>query len=268
MVLFSGTMQARDNPGQSVIRGIVRDDSTGQVLPWVHIYNESHRTGRIGNEEGRFFMEVNVGDTLVISAVGYMARVYIISDRSLEDEIEIHLRPRLYEIEAVHIRGFRDYADFRRQFLALELPKTRTRALQENLIALSQIDIAQALEQKKVQDALSPEPGKPMVGGLSVPILYKSDLQWINYQRVLEQERKQRVIDKKYNREIIQKITHLSQDEITDFMGFCHFDTEYLYQATEYEIAVMIEKKFKEYLDHKSRGELFYDEVHDWFLFT
>ena len=78
----------------------------------------------------------------------------------------------------------------------------------------------------------------------------------LNYAKVLKQEEKQRIIDKKYNREIIYKITRLPEDELTDFMGFCNFSTEYLLNATEYEILVKIEEKFREYKAIKTKGDL------------
>lgn len=237
------------------IEGIILDDSTGQAVPYAQIYNESKRTGCISNESGHFKMLGDIGDTLVISLVGYLGKVQMVGDLNLDSTMEVRLSPRFYEIAEVRIMRWGSYEEFKRSVLALEIPETETDQLRDHLFAMSQAEIAVALKEEEVRKAMSPQPGKPL-GGISVPILSKEDMQRINYAKVLEKEAEQRLINKKYNRDIIRKVTNIPEEEIIDFMGFCNFSNEYLLQASEYEIVVMIEKKYKEYQDNKTRGEL------------
>ena len=251
---------------RQVVKGCVMDDSTQTPIPFVHIFNESQRIGGISDKNGFFKLSANIGDTMVFSSLGYLAKVEYIGDLSFDTNMAVRLTPRLYEIEAVKIKGFRDYADFQQQFLALDLPKTQIRLLQENLKQLAYKEAMRIETENKVKESLDREPGQFFKK--TVPIKYKDDLQRENYARVLELENKQRIIDKKYNREIIYRLTKLSQDEMTDFMSFCNFSMEYLLEASEYEILVKIEEKFREYLNMKEKGNLNNQSIFDYFFYT
>ncbi len=239
--------------------GTVIDDSTKKSIGLVHIFNESKRTGSIATEEGKFTFRADVGDTIVFSALGYLYKVMLVNETMLNEGANVFLTPRIYEIESVDIVAFRSYEDFKRKFLALELPETKTDILRQNLIVIGRKEALEAIEERKVQDALNGQPGKEPMNGFT--LLYKEDLQRMNYARVLKQEKKQRVIDKKYNYEIVLKVTQLPKDEVIDFIGFCNFSTEFLYRATEYEILVKIEEKLKEYLDKKKQGRLLKEDI-------
>lgn len=256
ILLGTNTAQAQlifTSPQQ--ISGLIVDDSTGQAVPYAQVFNESKQAGCISDKAGHFKMRGDIGDTLVFSQVGYFGKVQLVGDLNLDSRMEVRIRPRFYEIAEVRIMRWGSYADFKRSVLALELPETQTDQLRDYLFAVSQAEVKGALKEEEVRKALSPEPGKPL-GAMSVPILSREDLQRINYAKVLEKEKEQRIINQKYNRDIIRKVTNIHNDEIIDFMGFCNFSNEYLLQATEYEIVVMIEKKYQEYQDKKSRGEL------------
>jgi len=257
--------QLSDN-SKPLISGVIIDDSTRQAIPFAHIFNESKRTGSISNEEGNFKIHADIGDTLVVTAVGYLGRAMVAGDLWIDQNITIVLIPRIYEIAAVSIRAFKDYADFQRQFIALDLPKSETRKLRDNLIALARKEVSISVKQDEVRKVYSPQPGIAPVRGPT--ILYRDDLQRIHYAKYLELEKKQRIIDKKYNREIIYNITRLTEDEITDFMGFCNFSMDYLYNASEYDILVRIEEKFKQYQARKSQGDLLKEIRADLIWFT
>ncbi len=251
----------------TIAHGIIVDKSTSNPIAFVHIYNESQRRGYIANEEGRFRILASEGDTLVLSALGYLGKVVFISDSCIHSDFTIKLITQVYQIEEVAVRAFRDYEDFKKQFLALRLPETETTRLRENLRLIARQEATNAANNKKASDAYTTKTNTELVT-VSVPILSREDKQRLNYAEVLKKEARQRVIDKKYNREIIYKVTQLSEDEITEFMGFCNFSEEYLYHATEYEILVKIEEKFKEYKLLKESGGLFieYEEIPDVWL--
>ncbi len=246
--------------------GTLIDDSTKRPVGFVHIFNESKRTGGIANEQGKFKFRANIGDTIVFSALGYFYKVIMVSEAMLLNGADVFLTPRSYEIEAVDIVAFGSYEEFKKKFLALELPKTKADVLRDKLNILARKAALEGVEEGKVRNALSEQPGRaPIIG----PTLhYRDEMQRLNYARVLKLEEKQRVIDKKYNREIIFNITQLPEDELTDFMEFCNFGKEYLLHASEYDILVRIEKKFKEYLEMKSRGELLQDKIFDFYFYT
>ena len=244
-------------PATEYARGSVVDDSTGNKIAFVHIYNESRRTGYITNEEGHFKIPVEEGDTLVLSAIGYLYKIMIVNDSCLLRSSTIKLMPQVYEIDEVSIKAFRSYHDFKLQFLSLEIPETETTRLRENLAILSQRIAVETATEKRNEEILNRPSTEIFTVG--VPIYSKEDLQRMNYVEVLKKEARQRVIEKKYNRDIIYKVTQLSEDEITEFMGFCNFSEEFLYNTCPYDILLAIEMKFKEYKLMKESGSLIFE---------
>ncbi len=232
--------------------GVVIDDSTGREIPYSHIYNESRRTGAICNESGEFRIIAGPKDTLVFSSLGYLGHVLFLSGSMFSEKQTVRLKPARYEINEVIVRGLRDYESFRKSFINLEIPETQTTRLRDNLATLSKkAGIEGEAEGKRVRRQLQPNI-HPIENG--IPILYKEDLQRMNLKRVKKQEARQRMIAKKYNREFIMRLTKLPEEEVTGFMSFCNFSEEFLYEATAYEIGVIILEKHEQYIQERAAG--------------
>ena len=128
--------------------------------------------------------------------------------------------------------------------------------MKNNLTFIARREAKQADYDRKVKETLE----RPGLQIYSVPIQSGRDRELKYYAEILKRAERQRVIDKKYNREVIYSITHLSDDEITEFMGFCNFSEDYLFETTEYDILVKIEEKFKEYKIWKESGSFHFDD--------
>lgn len=245
-------------PDTHYARGNVVDDSTGKPIAYVHIYNESRRTGYIAGEKGIFRIPVEEGDTLVLSAIGYLSKVILFNDSSFNNGNIVRLNPQVYEIDEVSIRAFRSYNDFKKQFLALQLPETETTRLRENLAVLSRQVAVEAATNKKNQEIS----GRTNTNFFTYerPIYSRDERQMMNFAEVLKKEERQRVIEKKFNREIIYRVTGFSEEEITEFIGFCNFSEDFLFKTSPYNILLAIEEKFREYKLMKESGILWYEQ--------
>ena len=259
LLVLAGSLYSQQwFPSTSYTKGSVIDDSTGKKIAFVHIYNESWRTGYIADEYGNFRIPADEGDTLVLSAIGYYSKVIMVNDSSFSNVYKVRLLPQIYEIDEVSIRTFRSYHDFKLQFLSLKLPETETTRLRENLAVLSHRIAVETATNKKNEEILGRSNTDFFTVG--IPILSKEDKQRLNYVEVLKKEERQRVIEKKYNRDIIYQVTQQSEDEITEFMEFCNFSEEFLYNTSPYEILLAIEKKFKEFKLMKESGNLIFEK--------
>jgi len=227
------------------------------TVPFALIYNESLRKGFTANQEGKFRIPASEGDTLVITAVGYYGKVVIVAPGFPDYYINITVIPCLYEIDEVKVFAFRDYHDFKDEFLALELENTPARQLRNDLFILSREAAIESDHEREVRESLDRNQGD--FAKVGIPILSREEKQMLNYAEVLKKEKRQRVIYEKYNRQLIYNITHLPENELTEFIGYCNFTEEYLYQATAYEILVRIEAKFEEYKRLKENGGLLID---------
>jgi hypothetical protein len=247
--LFCCNSYAQQTP-KDIIRGKITDAVTGHELPFAHVWNESKRRITISDHTGYFSIKADAADTIVISSLGYLGDYYILSDDDISNGIEIHLQPRIYEIDEVKIISLGPFSKFKHDFVNLKLPETETDILRNNLHEISK----QIGEEAKYELAMK----KAAEGGnlLAMPILSPEDIQRIKLKKIVGEENIQKSIDRKYNRQIVADLTGLNDFDLDDFILFCAFDKNYLYKTNQYDILVRMLEKFEEFKKLKKCGSL------------
>ena len=243
-------------PGEkipSAIKGKVTDQEYRKGLPFVHIWNESLRIPAIADTTGFFTLYAKEGDTLAFSAIGYYSKMVIVDKR--KPFLDIELAPRTYDIAEARILAFRSYADFKQQFLDLKLPETETDRLRNMLTQQSKAVAREAYDKAEAERAAE---GAVLA---AVPILTPEEKQRIKLKEILKEDQIQKVIDKKYNREIVAELTGLEDKDLDDFILFCKFDKKYLYETNQYDILVKVLQKFEEFKRTKKSGMVIENNV-------
>jgi len=231
-----------DSSNIKVFSGIVVDDSLGSILPFVHIWNESTRRSGFSDEYGEFSIKVRDRDTLVFSTLGYFGDVIVVSSSSLNQNVVIRLKPKIYEIGEVVVRRFRSYESFKYQVLNLDLPETETAELREYINVTSVAAALEADRERAVKDKL--EGGRfgyitPLGKGINRERAFK--------EKISNQKRREQVIAAKFNRVLVEDITKLDGDELTEFIAFCNFSEDYLYETDLYTITEALYAKLNDY---------------------
>lgn len=248
-IFFPAISQQSPEDQNLSLNGCVTDEKTGKKLPLVHIFNESSRTTDVTDTGGQFTINVNRGDTLVFSSIGFYYKVVYITDSMLRvGSALITLMPRKYEVPEARVLDLGTYEQFRQKILSLKLPETRTDKLRKSLQKAAREE-AMEVEYVRRMDKLTQ-------GGnlLTIPILSPDEKQMLVLKKIKEEEKTKKVIAEKFNRAFIGEITELEGDELTEFMVFCNFSDEYLLDATRYEILIKVLEKLKEFKKLKYSG--------------
>lgn len=230
-----------------IINGKVLDDSTGLYIPNVNIFNESKRTWDYSNEEGNFSIWADIGDTLMFSTVGYLSHVIIITDSLITKKLIIKLEPRAYEIGEVTIKSLKPYSKFKEDVLNLELPRTALDSITDELTQQSKEVTIKGDYEREVKEVFDREDGTLFVLSLSKLSSRKETKQKKALNKAVNMSEEKKIIDKKYNREIVKIFTKLTDSELTDFMIYCNFSNEFLLKTNDYDIGKAILEKFNEY---------------------
>ena len=91
--------------GQTVIKGVVSDASTGEPLPYVNVILLGTGEGTVTNFDGRFEYTLrNHADSLLVSYVGYVDEIRRI-ERNKVNTYDILLRPDDNVLGVVEVRG-------------------------------------------------------------------------------------------------------------------------------------------------------------------
>jgi hypothetical protein len=210
--------------------GRIIDDSLEHAVPAVHVWNESTRMGSISDASGEFSIRAGNQDTLVFSAIGYLSEVLVVP-ASMDQTLEVRLKPQTYEIEEATIRRFSSYESFLYQVVHLDLPESSLKDMTESMQITLTAAALEADRERVVKDKL--ETGRfgyitPLGRGLDPAKAFKEKTSLL--------EKRQRVIHAKFNRELVGDITHLEGDDLTAFIAHCNFSDEYLYNTDLYTI--------------------------------
>jgi len=248
---YSTCLAQSQLPENFLYQGVVTDDSTKNTIPFVNIFNESKRQGYSSDENGKFVIEAEIGDTLILSAIGYFSEVFFIPDTLSGNNITLKLEPRIYEIGEVYIKTMPSYQKLKQDFLKYKMPAAPTDSFTEAL-SLELKEVVKKVEyDKMVEKVFQREKGT--LFELSQPILSAQQKEKNKHTESLKKAEQQRIIDKKFNREIIKKLTQIPENKISEFIMYCDFSFDYLLHSTEYDIALSIRKKYDEYLQSKQK---------------
>ena len=231
------TMKAQSG----LLKGFIIDEKSGDSVAYGNILNYSSHISNYSGANGEFVLEVNRGDTLVLSAVGYYYQKIIVTDSMLCAAVPANfvMRPRTYEISEARIIRLGTYDEFRQKFIHLDKQKTPTEVLAEDLADISHEVAKESFYNAQANQKLDG------ITLLTVPILTPEEKERIELARILEQEKVRDLVYKKFNPEIVKKVTGLKQDEdIVEFMIFCDFSDEYLLEISEYELMEHIALKY------------------------
>ncbi len=241
LLLVSGCMPVVAQSG--VLTGTILDNITGRGIDNALVLNYSTRHNAYTGIHGDFTLDVRLGDTVVLSAVGYYYKRLVVNDSiwSASAPVKFYFTPRAYEITEARIIGLGSYQDFKSNFIELKRPKTQIEKLIENLGDIARIEGKEAYDQALATGRLEP----PRAG---IPIRSPEEKERIALAKILEKEQIREQGYLKFNPEVIKKVTSLTEDrDILDFMTFCNFSDDYLMEISEYDLAARIVEKFEEY---------------------
>ena len=229
---------------QAIIRGRIVDTETQLAVDFAGVLNYSRQTRTYSNSNGEFILAADRGDTLVLSAVGYFYEKIIVTDSLLRAHttVEFLMKLQPYEIGEARIIGLGTYDQFRRDFIALDRPVTNTGKLADGLAEASHKEAREAYDMAKANQKLDG------ITLLSIPIRTPEEKERIALGKIMKQEEIRDKIYRKFNPEVIRKVTTLTKDDdIIEFMVFCDFPEKYLLEVDEYELMEQIALKFIAY---------------------
>jgi len=222
------------------------DAVNGNPVPLAHAMNLGQRVGTTADMLGYFKIPVSVGDTLLISALGYHEMRIPSWGQFSSDSLyfPIKLVPRIYEIREVRITRFGSYQRFIREVARMELPKSEQEIMQERI----EVYFQKAIKQMDLKNL--PQTTSGFMFGKDWISLQKEKIEMKRHEEI-----KWDIILKKFSVEQINKLTGLDEIDAIRFMEFCDFTEGFLLIASEYEVHKRILDKFEEYKKTGSSSE-------------
>ena len=216
------------------LSGVIVNEAD-EPLPFVTVTNLTTHQGVVSNEEGFFYITFPAQDTLQLSAVNYEAYSLYLGDtaQATNYDLKVRLSEKTYQLENVTVFAFKDEASFKRAVLALD-------------------DIPEEPEKIIVPGTFQGTPVKKKASVASpLSFIYDRFSKRAKYERQVQQAQRdaayQKTLAKKYNREMVGKITGLQDDRLDEFMLYCQIKDEFIDRSNEYDIILAINQCYRNF---------------------
>ncbi|WP_448522280.1 hypothetical protein [Schleiferia thermophila] len=218
------------------VRGFIYNDSrTPLPLENMHIRNLNTGKGTISLSNGYFQLNASIGDTLLITGLGYKNH-YLFIDHTYKAEIvKIMLVEKAVELSQVDVTGYR-----------LTTNNPRPMEIKAPLIP----------SEKELK-----APGRSKAT-ISSPIDYLYQMLSSRHRQLEELEKlaeKDEFIEKldlNNNREILLELTGLDQEGLRMLIFYCQMSEEKIYSSTDYELIISMLRCYQHYRTRR----MFYDK--------
>ncbi len=234
-----------------VVEGTLLDKNDSVPVPFAHAYSMDYKRFQVTDEKGKFTIQLQRGDTLVISSIGYATRFFLFTDIPANRKIEhvIFMSEDLVQLEGITIYGKMPMEGF---YDHERIPYDKFKEKE--------------LEPGYYKPGLSMSPG-----GAGVSVGFSGALTLLaaqfnsEYQQLkkLEKIRKEEFRIAKYeffiknrlNPRFVTNNTSLLQTEVDEFIKFWAPDTAFVEYANEYELVTALKEKERQYIEQIKRSQ-------------
>jgi hypothetical protein len=236
-----GTAQAQN---RDMVRGLLLDAISGAPVPSAHVINFSDSMATISSSEGMFRVPASVGDSIIVSCIGY-APGAIVADRELLDsEVTVlHMKPREYMLAEVEVNPFGTRDQFRQNFMELTVDDgvVDVIGVQRPSRNPRTIPVTEdADEIRKAKYLMSP--ASFLYGNFSKDAKRRQELHRMQAEDARHDSNRSR-----YNEKVVARITGYEGDLVWEFMNFCNFSESHVHGMNDYQLTVAILNRQKEF---------------------
>lgn len=216
---------------QQTMHGKIVDSHTFISLSGVYVENITQQRLADSDTLGLFVIQVNLGDTLLFSSIGYHWKKYVVVDASHQTFV---MDEQVYDLSKVVKHAPLDYESFKYKILSMKF--------QPDSLHLS-------LAYEKYMPMKQYTPGQIGVATIEGPItgvynaFNKHAKNQIRATELLDQKHFVILANKKLTKELVLDVTKLPQEFMNEFIGFCAFSDDFLANATEYQIISALQYK-------------------------
>lgn len=220
-------------------------DINGKGVQFAHLVNLKKSSGTISDTAGRFRILMVKSDTIRITCLGYedagfaLIGANVAPDANLVNISDIVLVSKTYELATVNIYSER-WNSFVYDYSHREdINKADNRALEKWFKNIVNPEIVRQISNAASTGITFTNPNRRRM---------KADNQ---IKRFEYQEELSRQANERYNPTVVSQITGISIEEAEKFIKHCNLSREYILQKNDYDLYIIINQLYKEYLKLK-----------------
>lgn len=229
------------NPDVSifVMKGTVTAAEDETPVAYAAIANKTRATGASGDENGMFSMNVQVGDSIEVFAMGYEKQSFVVQMENEGSPLQVALKSRTYELEGVDIFAFRTEKDVKRHLMDMKLPEKDKFEHVRN-----------------VERTYDPGSGGVAISGPLSFAYNKFSRGAKSYQKYLKAKEN---YDNSYkvrvqlDEDLVKRITGIEdKEELEAFITYCDEGDRFGTPENEYDVIVAVQRCYKSFVEGRN----------------
>jgi len=227
--------------------GQLRHSGSREPVMAAHVMNFHDSVATISDRDGLFRVPAHIGDTMVISCIGYHDRAYLVSAADLLPEIrEVRLDPRSYQLGEVKVLPFGTYEQFKERFKTLEVTDSTIDIVGVNRPRRPEVSLMDKDEYWKKAGTIIRSPVSSLYHNLS-----RKEQGRREYIRLMQESVQTDARRRKYSDERLSDITGLKGDELQKFLEHIRWNEDNFSRNTDYQVISYLLSKLAEYRQSK-----------------
>jgi hypothetical protein len=240
-IFTSNFFFAQEKVESAVIKGIIKDDNTGLVLPAVNVINVNTVKGVVTDENGTFTLTAFANDTLHISLLGFKSiKVKVTNDWIKNKSTTIQMTQKAYALEEVVVRPY-----ILTGYLEIDAKLIPTRENYRYSIS--------GLSEGYEAGEYSPNAFGRVLGSIFNPadMLYnffgKKPKELRRLKEMKKDDTVKNLLASKFDRETISALLGVTKSEIAEILERCNYSEAFVKSANDLQIMDAISACYEEY---------------------
>jgi hypothetical protein len=228
--------------GQDTFSAVVKNETTGLVMPSVHILNLTQVIGTITDQKGTFEIEALANDTLYFSYLGYKPlKIAVTNDMIKFGNAEFNMTELAFALEEIVVRPYQltGYLDIdvrnapintARRYSISGLPNRGYEAGDRNPGAIS----------KALGAVFNP-------ADLLNNLFGKNPNQMRKLKKMREDDEIKNLLASKFDRQVLMQLLGMNRLDIDEILRNCNYSDAFMKEANDLQILEAISKCYEEY---------------------
>ncbi len=225
---------------ERTMRGRVVDLYTKKPIESAHVVNMNTLKGANSDDNGFFYLQAALGDSLYISFVGYKSQTFYVSDNMLNRQYTpFYIIPAVYELDQVVIHG-----NYLSGILEVDV-RALDPVFSDNIVSLANLKTSEQID-KNAARRLNPFNPVEFVNHF-----FSNDKK---IRKMMEEDKVASMLAERYDRDFLKKSLGLTQEEIDELLIFCRQDPKWVLHASDLDLLQAL-MKCKEEMDAKAKAK-------------
>lgn len=241
LTLVSNFLFAQQKEDSALIKGIIKDDTSGLVISGVNVINVNTVKGVVTNDAGEFSIQAFANDTLHVSLLGYKSiKVKVTNDWIKNKTTTIQLTQKAFALEEVVVRPY-----VLTGYLEIDAKLIPNRENYRYSIS--------GLTEGYEAGEYSPNAFGRVLGSIFNPadMLYnffgKKPKELRRLKEMKKDDTVKNLLASKFDRETISALLGVTKSEIAEIMERCNYSEAFVKSANDLQIMDAISACYEEY---------------------